>query len=309
MIGHSFFAAGSARCGRPGLGEALVVCGTFGTVAAEITAFYARPSTVPHARRGTGRAAGLGQALVFLEHPVLPVTPPIAALSLSRLSARTRPRALARAACTAAVSIALGARAAKRWDVEYRRTDGLAITAISSTLALTLDAVVHCGIGGMAAKHPEDSILAAFAVITLVVSLPWILADAGIYIGDIPLIGRPYLSHDQVHLGHHHGIDGSLLVFAALALSRQLPNIRAALVRETLSAYLSFLLVYGAARAAQDAWHEQIFKRGWTTAVLPEVVRGGQLIATPAWGLLLAGTALVHARLFRRRIAPERASR
>ena len=59
-----------------------------------------------------------------------------------------------------------------------------------------------------------------------------------------------------VHLGFHHGTGGVLLALAALALSR--PQRSAA-----LAGYLSLMLAYGLANALEDAWNEQLWKRGW----------------------------------------------
>jgi hypothetical protein len=69
--------------------------------------------------------------------------------------------------------------------------------------------------------------LVIIAMLTAI-SLPWILADLGVYIGDVPLIGRIVMSEEiaeggtlpAVHLGHHHGLDGWLLVVTALTLGR-----------------------------------------------------------------------------------------
>ena len=55
--------------------------------------------------------------------------------------------------------------------------------------------------------------------------------------------------------------------------------------------YLALMLTYGVAVAAQDAWLEQVVKRGWTSRRIPDVVRPA---ATPAWAALLAATPLVR---------------
>ena len=50
------------------------------------------------------------------------------------------------------------------------------------------------------------------------------------------------------------------------------------------------LFAYGTENAVQDFWGEQIVKRGWTAATLPETLFPG---ASFAWALLLlAGLAI-----------------
>jgi hypothetical protein len=77
--------------------------------------------------------------------------------------------------------------------------------------------------------------------------------------------------HPAVHHGHHHGMDGVLLVLSALLLSRVLTSVRADWLRRTLGAYLAVMLCYGAGNIANDFWLEQIVKRGWTDWEIPDV--------------------------------------
>ena len=63
------------------------------------------------------------------------------------------------------------------------------------------------------------------------------------------------------------------LLTVALLLSRELPRMRASVRRTALALWLSGLLAYGAGNIANDAWGEQIVKRGWTDWALPSVVR------------------------------------
>jgi hypothetical protein len=93
-----------------------------------------------------------------------------------------------------------------------------------------------------------------------------------------------------VHLGHHHGLDGTLLALAALALSRIVSQ-ASRRVRPVLAFYLALMLVYGLANALQDFWLEQLVKRGTTSLELPEMTRPG---FTPAWAAIVAAAALLH---------------
>ena len=99
-----------------------------------------------------------------------------------------------------------------------------------------------------------------------------------------------------VHLGHHHGLDGLLFAWAALALTRQLGRVASPRWRAPLAAFLGLLLAYGLANAAQDFSLEQVVRRGWAAHELPSVLRPG---LTPAWGLLLLAAALVTLVLLR----------
>jgi hypothetical protein len=70
---------------------------------------------------------------------------------------------------------------------------------------------------------------AALAIVLLVAALPWLAADLGLYSNGVPLLGRLFQSGQflperpglpnfapAVHHGHHHGMDGVLLVLTAL---------------------------------------------------------------------------------------------
>jgi hypothetical protein len=162
---------------------------------------------------------------------------------------------------------------------------------------------------GFALWRDGDAARRAIGTGLLVWSLPWIYADLGIYIGDAPLFDRyfrsrqpwpPGTSLPAVHLGHHHGMDGALLAMTALILSRTLPDLRAGPPREGLSLYLAGVLVYGMARAAEDGWHEQVVKRGWTTIRLPRVVRYGRPVGRRMWTGMAVATVAINQLWFRR---------
>jgi hypothetical protein len=132
-----------------------------------------------------------------------------------------------------------------------------------------------------------------------VIAVPWIFAELGFYAPDPILADEP--SPDEplaaVHLGHHHGTDGALLALAALALSRLPPRLPGRGLPSVLSAYLALMLVYGAANAAQDAWFEQVVKRGSSEHSIPSLLEPG---LTAPWAILVAGAAAVELAWFRR---------
>jgi hypothetical protein len=136
------------------------------------------------------------------------------------------------------------------------------------------------------------------AGIVTFITLPYILADLGIYIGDIPLLGDMFMSKQipvghtlpAIHLGHHHGLDGALFAIAGLALLRPLRELSRIRLRPGMAAYLALLIVYGLANFIEDSWGEQIVKRGWTDRGIPNVIRPELSLA---WGLILLGAAVV----------------
>ena len=57
-------------------------------------------------------------------------------------------------------------------------------------------------------------------------------------------------------------------------------------LRIALFAYLGAMLSNGAVNLAQDAWNEQVVKRGWTDAGIPSALLPG---ARPIFGILVVG--------------------
>lgn len=275
--------------------------GLYAAEAAAIRIAAADRSGVPTAVRPHGAGHSPRGTSGFLRHPLFPAALPLGGLALTRLGAGRARDALARAA-------ALGALAA----VLPVRTDATPATVaagagVSGSLALTLSAVRARGVGGVAPRRRGDRVRAGLGLGLLVGILPWALADAGVYVGDVPLLRNVFLSRQRlppgavgpaVHLGHHHGMDGALLAATGLALSRQLPAVPPDSPRWPLSWTLAGLTVYGLARAAEDGWYEQVVKRGRTAVRLPTLVRHGRPVGGPAWLGVLGATWLVE-RSFR----------
>jgi hypothetical protein len=85
-------------------------------------------------------------------------------------------------------------------------------------------------------------------------------------------------------------MDGLLLILSALILSRAVPDVRRRGLRRVLGAYLSLMFCYGLWNIANDFWTEQVFKRGWTTWQIPNVLQPTLGIA---WGILVAAAAVL----------------
>jgi hypothetical protein len=125
------------------------------------------------------------------------------------------------------------------------------------------------------------------------VSLPWVLAELGVQTAGMRMPTAAEPGVDRVHVGHHEGLDGVLLAVDGLLLE---PHARSRAHR----LYLALMVTYGTAVAAQDAWHEQVVKRGWASRRLPDVARPRPSLA---WAALLAATPLVERLIGRGRPA------
>jgi hypothetical protein len=110
---------------------------------------------------------------------------------------------------------------------------------------------------------------------------------------------RPGLEEDgttiaAVHLGQHHGFMGFLILLSALLLSRpRLPGGRLATVTRL---YVSLAFAYGAVNMTQDAWNEQLWKRGTVDWKIPSAL---QPELAPIW-LVTLGLATLVALVLRR---------
>ena len=268
--------------------ELVAVGALFAFVAAEIFVTYARlPAHDLYHVSGTGIGGGASRALVFFNFPTALVA--IAVLGL--VAGRSR--------LVAVVGIALCAVVLWPGVVSQSNLDARAVNAFPA-LGVALAAAL-AGRRRIARPSPwrvADVARAALAATVLVLAVPWLAADLGLSFNGVPVLGTLYQSgelrvqpgleglHPAVHHGHHHGMDGVLLVLSALLLSR-VPAARSRL----LWAYLSLMLVYGLAEVANDFWLEQVVKRGWTTQAIPDVTRPS---ASIAWAVIVVGAATVY---------------
>jgi hypothetical protein len=174
-------------------------------------------------------------------------------------------------------------------------------------LALTVVLIRECGLGSLGPRLRGDGLRVAAAVVLVLTGLPWLFAEAGFYADDVPGLGAIFLSselappgatHAAVHLGDHHGTSGFLLALTALLLSRVPGRMRPGPLRAALAAYLSLMLAYGLGNIANDAWLEQVVKRGWTARHVPSVTEPA---LSTAWGGVVLGAAAVYLLLFRPR--------
>jgi hypothetical protein len=285
---------------RPGLTEALIVWALFAAVAVAVVVTYSRlpPEELYHTS-GSGIEAGASRVLVFLGYPFSIVAIALAAIGAARLA--TRSAALA-AAVAAALCATIGFPGViDQADLDARPVNALAGAGVAIALALTLVSLVREGVGPTRPFGRAD-LLRALAAVALLVGLPWVFAELGFYVSDVPVLGRIFLAKEivpstggesslhAVHLGRHHGMDGVLLAISALALSRVPRQLASAWQAVALSSYLALMLVYGLANTLQDYWTEQLVKRGTVSVKIPSLIRPD---ASWAWAAMLGTTLLI----------------
>jgi hypothetical protein len=182
-------------------------------------------------------------------------------------------------------------------DLDAKLVNALPAAGVAVAVALALAARFF------RAPWRIDLAVAALLVLLLLLALPWIAADLGFYLDGVPVLGSIFLTGQlvsgqaAVHHGHHHGMDGVLLVVAALATIPALRQGRKAALITVATAYLGLQLAYGLANVANDAWLEQVVKRGWTDVEIPNVLRPE---VRPAW-ICIVIAAAVFSILVRRR--------
>jgi hypothetical protein len=273
-------AAVAARRQDPVAREILGAWTLLAVDAAAIFATYSRePLSELYHVSGTGPAAGAGRVLVFLDFPAA-----LAALAILAFVTTRATRAvgvLAAVLCAGVFWPGIVSQA----DLDARWANVVPAAGVLIALALTIRRAMRFGVSPPA-RHRGDVWRLAAAVLVLVAALPWLAAELGLFVGDMSAwwapLGQARL-HPAVHHGHHHGIDGTLLVLTALLLSRPLAQLPRRL-RTPVGLYLGVLVTYGLGNIVNDDWYEQVVKRGRASFSMPSV-----LLPSPglAWALIL----------------------
>jgi hypothetical protein len=230
-----------------------------------------------------GIAGGLSRAVTLVNFPIALVAIALTLVAVAALSP----------AAWWAGAPAIALCATMPWfvdqdDLDARWVNVIPALGVAIAFALTLAATWRAG-AALAPRQPWDGRRLAGAAFVVLVSLPWIAAELGFHFpGDVFMGEEPGRESDgttiaAVHLGHHHGTDGALLVLTALLLSRVAIERRR--LRIATLAYLGAMLAYGGVNFVQDAWNEQIVKRGWTDEGIPSALLPSM---SPIWGILLA---------------------
>jgi hypothetical protein len=275
-----------------------LVWGLFALVAVEVIVTYSRlPSNELYNVTGSGIEGGASRALVFLNFPVALVAIAVLLVLFDRLSAGAE-RGLG--------LLAIVLCAAVFWPgiVDQGKLDARPVNAVAAIgVAIALGLTLWSGRRGPAEKLERrrgDPVRLVIVLVLVALALPWMAADLGFSFDGVPVLGTLYQTgelrtqpnvagfHPAVHHGHHHGMDGVLLVVAVLLLSRLLTCVRARGLRGLLGAYLALMLCYGIGNIANDFWLEQVVKRGWTLWEVPDVTTPK---ASVAWTVIVVAAA------------------
>jgi hypothetical protein len=285
------------RLHKPLALEIVLVWSLFAIVAVEMVVTYSRlPAHELYHVTGGGLSGGPGRALVFSNFPLALVAISILALLFEKLPSRATQ-------ATALVALVLCAVVFWPGVVDQAKLDAKWINALPGLgvlIAIALTATVGRNGAAWSGRQPGDRLRIVVAGSALFVALPWIAAELGFYLDRGPALGRLFQTgvHPHaallpaVHHGHHHGMDGVLLLLTAALLSRVVPSVRDSRLRVAVGLYLALMASYGIANLANDFWGEQILKRDWTTWVFPNVLRPN---VTTAWGLIVLGATALYA--------------
>jgi hypothetical protein len=280
---------------RPSQGEALATWALWGLVAACVIVTYSRldPAVTYHVSR-EGIAGGLSRASTFANFPFA-----LVAIGLVLVALASLPRAAWWAAAPAIALCATIPLFNDQADLDAHWGNAVPALGIAIALGLTVAATRRAG-GSFAPRQPWDAARLVLAALVLLVSLPWIAAELGFHFpGDVFMGEELRLEEDgttiaAVHLGHHHGEDGALMVLTSLLLSRvavPTPGLRG-----VVQGYVGLMLAYGTVNLVQDAWNEQLVKRGWADTTIPSAIVPS---LTPIWAVV-AALGIVAALAFRR---------
>jgi hypothetical protein len=255
-------------------------------VAAVVATYSWVPADETYHVSHEGLVGGLSRGLTVLNFPV-----GLVAVALTLIAMAVLPQ---RAWLVAAPAIALCATIPlfnEQANLDAKWGNAIPAAGVLLALGLTVAAVRRAG-AALATPRPWDRWRIALALVVGLVSLPWITAELGVHFPGDVFMGEELgaekdgTSIAAVHLGHHHGTDGALLVLSVLLLSRV--AVSAPRMRIAVFASLGALLAYGGMNFAQDAWNEQLVKRGWTEHGIPSVLLPA---AEPIW-LLVIGLAI-----------------
>lgn len=241
-----------------------------------------------------GLTGGLSRALTLVNFPIA-----LVAIALALLAVAVLPRAAWWAAAPAIALCATMPWFVDQDDLDARWVNAIPAVGVLAALGLTVAAARRAGTS-FAPRRPWDGVRVGVATVVVLLSLPWITAELGVHFpGDFFMgeeLGRGTDGSviAAVHLGHHHGQDGAMLVLTALLLSRM--RVERSRLRIAVLSYLGLMLAYGGVNFVQDLWNEQIVKRGWTDASIPSALLPG---LRPIWLVVVALAVLATLALLR----------
>jgi hypothetical protein len=296
-------AVNAARPQRARLTEIWVVWALFGLAAIAVFETYWR---IPPAQlwkvHDSGFVGGAGRAFVFVSFSAALAALAVLPVVADRLDDRRADIAAIVAAALCASVAWPGVQTPSHLDPKWSNT--WAVLGVGSAVALTAWAAMRGRTEELAPTRSGDRLRLVLGAVTLFWATPYIAAEMGFHLDGVPLLGwifqtgkiRPEpgsaLRHAAVHYGHHHGLDGFLVVATALLVSRLVAGIRRRRLRAVTGAYLALMLVYGWTNMVNDLWTEQVVKRGWTRWQVPDVL---QPSASLAWAAMIVAAALIYA--------------
>lgn len=241
-----------------------------------------------------GLGGGMSRALTLVNFPIA-----LVAIALVLIAMAVLPTSAWWAAAPAIALCATVPAFVDQDDLDATPFNAIPALGVAIALALTVGAALRAS-WAFAPWGPWDRWRTGVAVVVGLISLPWIAAELGFHFpGDVFMGEDPGAESDgttiaAVHLGHHHGTDGALLLLTALLLSRV--AIERGTLRTVTFSYLGTMLAYGAVNMVQDCWNEQVVKRGWTDAEIPSALLPG---VTPIWAVVVGLAALATLVLLR----------
>ena len=299
----------SARPQSAGLRDVYVVWLLFFLAATAVFVTYWRlPPSVLWKVHNSGFIGGAGRAFVFLSFSAAVAAVGILPIVVDRLEDR-RADLLGLSALILCATVALpGVQTESHLDPKWSNLP--AVLGVALAFLLTVWASRNGRREFPRTSARGDAARLVVGGLSLFFAAPYIAAELGFFLDGVPVLGSIFItgairpepgagySHAAVHHGHHHGLDGFLLVATALLLSRVVGSIRRPVLRTLTAVYLALLLVYGLTNQVQDLWTEQIVKRGWTNWEIPNVLHPS---LSAAWAAMIACGLVIYALFLRPR--------
>ena len=189
------------------------------TAVVAATYSWVAPAETYHVSR-EGLEGGLSRALTVVNFPIA-----LVAIALVLIAMAVLPAVAWWAAAPAIALCATIPRFVDQDDLDARLVNAIPALGVAIALVLTVAAARRAG-ASFAPRRPWDGWRIAIAACVVIGSLPWIAAELGFHFPGDVFMGEELGSERDgtliaaVHLGHHHGTDGALLVLTALLLSR-----------------------------------------------------------------------------------------
>jgi hypothetical protein len=252
----------------------------------------------------SGFDGGASRVVVFLCFPAALAAIAILGLVFERLHGRWAKRVALTAFLLCASVVWPGVVDQANLDVKWSN----AFAAAGVLIVVVLSFLARPPAQPPVPSRAGDRARLALGAVAVLLAVEWIAAELGFFLDGVPVLGSIFITGKiarvagggiapAVHHGHHHGLDGLLLSLTALVLSRELGTVPGRRLRALLGAYLALMLVYGLTNMVNDAWDEQVFKRGWTNWLVPGLLNPS---ASFAWAAMLVAAALIYAAFFAR---------